>query len=564
MQSFLKAITLASLASSATAWPPASSWSGWDDKNDYPYGPHRSGPGGPSSVRPYQPVQTSCPREPLVRDADCLNPKEARYIERRKEKADRALEAWLNKLGDFNNDDQPTIAFASSGGGLRAFLEAAGVVQSFDGRDGDQGTNGLYQAISYQSGISGGSWFVSTLAGNNWPTITDLKKNLWDTTLQELLPADNASSQASPLYPGIVADVVAKQKAGYTTSIVDPFGRYVAAGILFPENVDILLSSIPGLSNFTSYNAPFPLFTSVGTEAASGQCFPSITNPQYEFNPYEFGSWDSGVQAFTPVKYLGTNVTAGRPTVDNKCTIRYDNLGFTFSASANVWPKFYCFTTFEETPVPLAEGLEQVVLQAHPEHQATDIFALYANPFHGNPASTFVQNDTELYLVDGGFWGSDIPIWPFIQKTRNVDVIIAADISEDTSDSLPNGLEMRLIYDRAQQVGLTKMPFIPTADVYIAQGLNKRATFFGCNQTDTSFIIYLPNVEYTFPSNQSSLRVSYTPADTDGMIANGVLIGTQNNDPAWPFCLACGIKNKDGNDLPDGCDACFAKYCYYQ
>lgn len=61
----------------------------------------------------------------------------------------------MEKLGDFSDEDQPTIAFASSGGGLRAFLEAAGIVQAFDGRDGDHGTNGLYQAISYQSGISG-------------------------------------------------------------------------------------------------------------------------------------------------------------------------------------------------------------------------------------------------------------------------------------------------------------------------------------------------------------------------------------------------------------------------
>lgn len=361
-----------------------------------------------------------------------------------------------------------------------------------------------------------------------------------------------------------MADVKAKQQAGYDTSIVDPFGQFTAYGVLFPDNVDTYLSSVPSLSNFTSFNAPFPLFTAVGSEPTRGQCFPGFDSPQYEFNPFEFGSWDSGVQAFTPVKYLGTNVTAGKPTVNNKCTVHYDNLGFTFSASANVWPKFYCFTTFEASPVPLAIALEDVVLQAHPEDQARDIFALYANPFYQNSGSPAVQNETELFLVDGGFWGSDIPIWPLIQKSRDIDVIIAADISEDTTDTFPNGVEMRLIWERAQQVNLTKMPYIPTADIFVAQGLNKRATFFGCNQTDTSFIIYLPNVAYTFPSNQSSLRVSYTPADTDAMIANGNLIGTQNNDPEWPFCLACGVKNKDGSDLPDGCDACFAKYCYYQ
>lgn len=108
-----------------------------------------------ASTNPYAPVTTACPAQTLVRSAAELNPQEAEYIQKRNAKAAEALDAWLSKHGDFCNTDQPTIAFASSGGGLRAFLEAAGIVQAFDGRDGNAGTNGLYQAFSYQSGISG-------------------------------------------------------------------------------------------------------------------------------------------------------------------------------------------------------------------------------------------------------------------------------------------------------------------------------------------------------------------------------------------------------------------------
>ena len=55
------------------------------------------------------------------------------------------------------------------------------------------------------------------------------------------------------------------------------------------------------------------------------------------------------------------------------------------------------------------------------------------------------------------------------------------------------------------------MPYVPDADTFVAQGLNKRATFFGCNATnDEIFFVYLPNVNYTYPSNQPTLKIQRT------------------------------------------------------
>lgn len=173
-------------------------------------------------------------------------------------------------------------------------------------------------------------------------------------------------------------------------------------------------------------------------------------------------------------------------------------------------------------------------------------------------------------------------IWPFIQPERSVDVLVVSDNSADTSDNFPNGTEIQQTYLNAQADGLPKMPFIPSPVVFVSQGLNKRATFFGCNETGTTFIVWLPNVAYTYPSGQSTFRIEYPVADTDAMIANGVQIATQNGTAGWPFCLACAVKNKDGSSLPAGCNACFKvcvnllfdvelcadileqKYCYYR
>jgi lysophospholipase len=106
------------------------------------------------------------------------------------------------------------------------------------------------------------------------------------------------------------------------------------------------------------------------------------------------------------------------------------------------------------------------------------------------------------------------------------------------------------------------MPVIPPSSTFVSEGLNKHATFFGCNSTDTLTIIYLPNVNYTYDSGQSTERLQYSSSDTDAMIANGNAIGTQNNDPNWPTCLGCGIVKKTGDTLPSACTACFTKYCY--
>lgn len=108
-----------------------------------------------AGLTPYQPITTSCPNTQLVRPATGQGSQEAAYISSRKSKADAALATWLSKQGSFSNDSQPTVALTSSGGGYRALLEAAGVHQAFDERDSNSSVSGIYQALTYESGLSG-------------------------------------------------------------------------------------------------------------------------------------------------------------------------------------------------------------------------------------------------------------------------------------------------------------------------------------------------------------------------------------------------------------------------
>lgn len=525
-------------------------------------------PGSPLAERqaltPYAPTTGACPGSRLVRPASGLSAKEASYASARKSKADASLASWLSKRGSFSTSSQPVVGLTSSGGGYRALLETAGVVQALDSRDSNLGTSGVYQGLTYEAGLSGGSWFLSSLAGNNWPTVTSLKEGLWEDAFQNslLLPANILDIDSLTLYAQVTADVAAKETAGYNTTIVDPYGRLISYQLLYGADggVRVRLSGLTALSNFVANNVPYPIITMTTSFPDRGQCSPAIDGPIFEFHPYEYGSWDSGISAFANTKYMGTDMTNGRPTDSSECTQRYDNIGYVFGTSSDIFPAACGLLQPDNTSLP---GVLTDILPHDPA--LDDVFGVYPNPFYKYPRSSLVQNDAQLTLADGGLAGQNVPIWPFIQNAKRVDVLIANDNSADTDDNFPNGTEIRQTYLNAQAAGLSRMPFIPDVATFVSQGLNKRATFFGCGQAGTVFIVYLPNVNYTYPSNQPTSKVQYTKAETDAMIANGVQIGTQNDDAAWPRCLACAIKNVGGAaPSQKGCKACFNKYCYRQ
>ncbi|KAK3620689.1 hypothetical protein LTR22_025492 [Elasticomyces elasticus] len=494
-------------------------------------------------ANPYAPTTTSCPGSSLVRPATSLNPSESSYVSGRKTVANTALAAWLKKQGSFSTSSKPVVGFMSSGGGYRALLETAGVVQAFDGRDSNFNTSGLYQGLVYEAGLSGGAWFLSSLAGNNWPTVSYLRDNLWEQAFQNslLLPANLLSASGLTEYALVTSDIAAKEGAGYDVTIVDPYGRLLSYQLLqgFDGGVNTRMSGLTTLSNFTSRNVPYPIITTTNVNGTQGQCIPPLNAIIYEFHPYEYGSWDTGVSAFAQTAYMGTNLTNGSPTVPGKCTVRYDNLGYIFGTSSDVFFAACAVIEPVNSTSSLANTLEGLVDQAH-EPVFTDLFGVYVNPFYKYPRSSQVQSSPVLTMVDGGA------------------------TNQNTTDNFPNGTEIRQTYLNAQAAGLKKMPFIPDVNTFVSKGLNKRATFFGCNETGTTFMVFLPNVAYTYNSGQPTSKVQYSVAETNAMINNGNSIATQNGTAGWPFCLACAVKNKDGSALPKGCNACFSKYCYYR
>jgi lysophospholipase len=199
-----------------------------------------------------------------------------------------------------------------------------------------------------------------------------------------------------------------------------------------------------------------------------------------------------------------------------------------------------------------------------------DEYAIYKNPFYEYTSSTSKPNSANnvsaqasLSLVDGGEALQNNPIFPFLQPSRNISAIIVNDNSADTTTNWPNGSEILTTYVQSLTAGLTRMPVIPSVETFLDEGLNTRATFFGCSDTSKVTIIYLPNADFTYASNVSTSQLIYSKAESADVIANGVEVVTQGNDSEWPTCLGCAFMEKTGQTLPSACTACFAKYCYY-
>lgn len=235
------------------------------------------------ALSPYAPYSASCPGTPLVRPATSLGSDEAKYVSARKTKADAGLASWLKKHKGISTSNLPTVGFTSSGGGYRALLCTAGVVQAFDGRDSVVSTSGLYQGLVYQSGLSGGSWFLSSLASNNWPTVSSLRDNLWEQAFQNsiIVPSNLLSVSGLTEYVAVTSDLVAKQAAGYNVTVVDAWGRLLSYQFLYGSDggVNDRLSGLTALSNFTSHNVPYPVITITEDFPEKGIYYPTISGP---------------------------------------------------------------------------------------------------------------------------------------------------------------------------------------------------------------------------------------------------------------------------------------------
>ncbi|ODQ83110.1 hypothetical protein BABINDRAFT_159568 [Babjeviella inositovora NRRL Y-12698] len=578
------------------------------------------------AVDRYAPVLDSCPEGPLIREAFSLSKEEQIWVAERNQATNAALVRFLGQsnlenldthtlIYDSNTSDIK-IGLAFSGGGYRAMLTGAGCLTALDERYEEameHGLGGILQSSTYISGLSGGSWLLGAIfLGRDAPNMRAMT-DLWNFEESILLPYGYSDlSKNTQYWKAISQDIEAKKNAGFPVSITDAWGRALFLQLLQQKSGDLsqheyrLFSSLRRHGLFESFAMPFPIITSVEISPNTG----SYTN--FEFNPFEMGSWSSLLNAFVALPYLGSSLTNGVPVFDDLCTQQFDDFGFIMGTSSSVFN-----TAFLKLPSVLEklgkEPKKWWQIKSHLrdalgfpnrkyEKMKSDLtsevrrllekiegseqwLAIYPNSFFQTDfgVSEEILGSKKLLLADGSEGGQNIPLAPLIYPKRQVDVVFAFDSSSNTKERWPSGKALIQTYESQFMVPPTNtyFPHIPDANTFSALNFTRRPTFFGCYGDSLSdlidkvlgqlppLVIYVPNSPISYLSNTSTFKLEYSAETKRRMLDNGFDVASRNRlliDPEWRACVACAVirrkQERDGVAASEQCTRCFESYCW--
>ncbi|WVQ86181.1 hypothetical protein IAT38_008349 [Cryptococcus sp. DSM 104549] len=526
----------------------------------------------------YAPYQVTCPTNVTwVRNAtEGLAAAEQQYVSTREGQAKPVIESLLSQHGLSAPPRTPVIGVALAGGGYRAMLTGLGGIESMMNESTEAAASGLggwLDGVTYWTGLSGGSWATGSFMSNGGELPSNLLKNLWNMDSNLIFPSDNKISFYSDLYD----EVTAKGDAGFPTQITDLWGLAIGSHVLpsqyqLQNNPNLTFSSLPGVVPALG-NASLPMPIIVAAEREEGELVIAENATVWEFTPFEFGSWAFGSVykspgAFTSMEYLGTPVNNGAS--NGTCWKGFDQLSYVMGTSATLFNGLLLQLNSSDSN-SLVTGLLEKFLTNLGEDQL-DISRV-PNTFYGynageNPVSTFEY----ITLVDAGETNQNIPIEPLLIPSREVDAIIAFDSSYDTDTIWPNGTAIRTTYERAKVLAQhtntqVRMPEVPSENGFVNGGYNSRPTFFGCNDTTTPLIIYVPSYPWSAAANTSTYQLSYDTDEALAVLNNGLRSLTLNGTVStWPTCFACALSDRafgyTAENRTAECQSCFDTWCW--
>ncbi|PLW31214.1 hypothetical protein PCASD_11063 [Puccinia coronata f. sp. avenae] len=560
----------------------------------------------------YEPIKVRCRANFTVRVAgtgsDCLGQNEANYIAQKAAKSTSSWHAYLTQVGlselDIANftagtppvagETLPNIGIAMSGGGIRALIGGAGILDAFDNRNPeavDAGTGGILQLSNYITGLSGGSWLLGSWATSNFPRFTELNQTVWKLTqASSFLSWDSVKR-----YPEAISRAKKKSKAGFPTSLVDVQSFLLSRHLINDthQGSKVLFSSIRNTTQYVNHQAPFPILLCKSRIDGVSEIEPD--SPIYEFSPEEFGVSHPTLKAFIPLDDLGSRMVGGKPAGEQSCAKGFDNAGFVIGASSNVLsqPGFEKFSWGKLLP----EAYDKMTRHIYDE-------AIVPNPFYHmgmglpNKTSYIERESRDLYLADGGWGGEVLPFWPLLQPERKLDVIIAIDFSADGPSmyhgAYPNGTSLINTFKKTQERAYKNIHFPKIPDPngpFSEKGLNKRPSFFGCNETLGPIVVYFPNYFVVANTDEATMKTAYSEGEINAFFKNSFGIATQTkpgvdansfeydidsidtmlgragpiSKTRWKECLACALIDRQvaRNMMARSpqCQRCFAKYC---
>ncbi|EEH02551.1 lysophospholipase Plb1 [Histoplasma capsulatum G186AR] len=554
----------------------------------------------PNAPDGYTPAEASCgDSRPTVRSAATLSQNENLWLEKRRQKTTDAMKDFFGRVTIAGFDARsyiennaknisalPNVGIAVSGGGYRALMNGGGALKAFDSRTknstGPGQLGGLLQSATYLSGLSGGGWLVGSLYINNLTSVSELEADedgsVWEFNNSILEgPTQKGIKLLNTVdyYKEIYDAVEGKKKAGFDVSLTDYWGRALSYQLIdAPEGGPAYTwSSISLGQDFKDGSMPLPILVADGRNP--GELFIGGNATVFEFNPWEFGTFDPTIFGFMPLEFLGSKFESGSLPRSEPCVRGFDNAGYVMGTSSSLFNQFLLNLNGVDVPGFVKDAFESILESIGRSNN--DIAAYDPNPFfhYSNHTSPFAK-EKSLNLVDGGEDLQNIPLHPLIQPERHVDVIFAVDSSADNKFNWPNGTALVATYERSITSSIangTVFPAVPDVNTFVNLGLNKKPTFFGCdsaNMTGPSpLIVYIPNSPYVTFSNASTFQMEYSDSQRFEIIQNGYNVVTMGNgtvDSDWPTCVGCAMLSRSfertNTQVPEACKKCFKTHCW--
>lgn len=544
----------------------------------------------------YAPVYGSCPdfKKPLVRPADDICDEEKAWLKLRHAKTDPALRDYLRYTAKFTEaeiaasipeNETINIGLAPSGGSFRAMFVGAGQLAALDNRTAgafEHGLGGVLQATTYLAGLSGSGWLVGSLAMNDFHSVDEIlaTKEIWNLKHPFYNLGGIKMKDTYREWVKIRNEVHEKKDAGFNITMTDPYQRALARQ-LFPQRDNYLInlswSDLRTREPFSAGDMPLPIMQ--GNGKPNDQPITYENSTVFEFNPFEFGTWDPAGKSFMNMRYLGTNVSNGKP-VDGKCVTKYDNAGFLVGVTSSLFDM-------------MMDEAMNAVRNVRPVHAALrklfspiikkrdHVAIVEPNPFRHDvitAESLPLNKNSLLFLVDGGEDQQKIPLIPLVQPQRKVDVIFSYDLGAETSGFWPSGSSLSNSYERQfTPLGAGwSIPYVPDDQTFRALNYTHRPAFFGCdakNLTSLShippIIVYTANSKYSYSSNAPTYKTSFSEKEKRGHISNGFATATRGNltdDSEYATCVGCAIVRRSqerlGVEQSEQCKQCFQRYCW--
>lgn len=401
-----------------------------------------------------------------VRISDQIPAQEAEFIAKRKQINRVALEKLLGKK--LNGSYIPTIAFVSSGGGARALISSLGM------HVGAEKTN-LLDCITYDAGLSGGSWFIS-LWQQSQRTPSKFKELMQPIMALGLKPDKVSLSGMQNILNGLMFRKASQQPA----TLVTLYGAVLAHRYLSPYapySQDILFSEL--YDRIADAHMPFPILAAINGRFADLGIHLE-TAEWFEFTPIEAGGIGDWLgNAHIPMWALGRTFKNNQ-SIDNKAEYDLGQLmGICGSAFA-----FSVGRAFAESIGKINMQFAYLISQSIGEElvgKARVSVGKVPN-FTQDVQGSIAKDFDNLRLVDAGM-SFNIPVPSLVHPKRKADIMIIMDASDT---NIGEALKSAEKYAQRHKLAFPRI----TYNTMATQALN----IFESNNQNEPFIIHLSRI----------------------------------------------------------------------